>query len=124
MRRAGTIALACALWAAVPAHATLIVEYTTPTASSQPGAITAGPDGNLWFTEYQANRLGIADTSGAIGELTPLPNAGSQPLDIARGPDDNLWFTEASDRIGRIGVTGSLVEFPVAAGTLPFFIAA
>ena len=28
-----------------------IAEFTTPTAGSGPQGITAGPDGNLWFTE-------------------------------------------------------------------------
>ncbi|HEY5258929.1 MAG TPA: hypothetical protein VIJ12_11195 [Candidatus Baltobacteraceae bacterium] len=37
------------------------VEYPTPTLNSEPGAIAAGPDGNLWFTEYR----------GKIGKIVP-----------------------------------------------------
>lgn len=36
-----------------------ITEYPLPTYSSSPLAIAAGPDGNLWFTEY-----------GKIGRIT------------------------------------------------------
>jgi streptogramin lyase len=62
--------------------------------------ITAGPDGNLWFSQV----------SGAIGRMTtggqltnfPLPN-GTVPGDITVGADGNLWFTHHDrTRIGRI----------------------
>ncbi len=29
-----------------------------PTAGSQPGAITTGPDGALWFAEFAGNKIG------------------------------------------------------------------
>jgi len=35
-----------------------ITEFPVPTADSGPWAITAGPDGNLWFTEYDGNKIG------------------------------------------------------------------
>ena len=36
----------------------VVTEITTPTADSDPIGIAAGPDGNLWFTEANANRIG------------------------------------------------------------------
>src|SRR5262249_218501 len=36
-----------------------ITEYPTPTPNSFPAGIAAGPDGNLWFTEYGANQIGV-----------------------------------------------------------------
>ncbi|MHB8178802.1 MAG: hypothetical protein ACYDA5_09160 [Vulcanimicrobiaceae bacterium] len=42
-----------------------IAEYPIPTASAQPYGITAGPDGNLWFTEYREYR------GNKIGKITP-----------------------------------------------------
>jgi len=34
-----------------------------------PGDIIAGPDGNLWFTEYSADKIGkLSPTDGAIIE--------------------------------------------------------
>ena len=40
--------------------ATGITEFAPlPTASSQPDAVTTGPDGNIWFTEVgRVNRIG------------------------------------------------------------------
>jgi hypothetical protein len=35
-----------------------ISEFPTPTANSSPEGIVAGPDGNLWFAELGANRIG------------------------------------------------------------------
>jgi hypothetical protein len=72
-----------------------------------------GPDGNLWFTEQGANRIGRITTSGNFTEY-PLPPTSSQPTIIVVGPDGNLWFTEQSgNQIGRITPTGAIAEFPV-----------
>lgn len=45
--------LAAAILAAwvPPASAQTITEFPLPSAGSNPNGITAGPDGNLWFTE-------------------------------------------------------------------------
>src|ERR1700687_3194584 len=42
-----------------------ITEFPIPTAHSSPTEITAGPDGNLWFTE-SIGKIGRITTSGAI----------------------------------------------------------
>jgi streptogramin lyase len=43
-------------------------EYPIPTFNSDPRRITVGPDGNLWFTEHDANQVAKVTTSGAITE--------------------------------------------------------
>jgi hypothetical protein len=35
-----------------------IIEFPVPTANSTPHFITAGPDGNIWFTEFLGNKIG------------------------------------------------------------------
>ena len=56
-----------------------ISEFAIPTAGSRPTAITSGPDGNLWFTEADANKIGMINpTTHAITEF-PIPTAGSPP---------------------------------------------
>jgi uncharacterized repeat protein (TIGR01451 family) len=83
--------------------------------NSQPIGITAGPDGNLWFTEFLGNQVGeINPTTHAIAEF-PIPAAGSEPLGITAGPDGNLWFTElAGGKIGEINPTTDVItEFPL-----------
>jgi len=71
--------------------------------------ITAGPDGNLWFTG--AGAIGRITPSGTITEF-PVP--GSAPGAITAGPDGNLWFLDnGTGKIGRITTGGSFTEFPV-----------
>src|SRR3989442_498675 len=77
--------------------------------------ITAGPDGNLWFTEFNGNRIGRIPPTGVITEF-PLSTVDSRPAGITAGPDGNLWFTEAvGNQIGRITPGGVLTEFPLPA---------
>src|SRR6266700_1219151 len=90
-----------------------ITESPVPTARSSPSGITAGPDGNLWFTENGSTQIGRISPSGTITEF-PVPTAGSQPLGIAAGPSGNLWFTEGlGNQIGRLSPSGTITEFPV-----------
>src|SRR2546430_9920188 len=96
----------------------VVTEFPIPTPASGATAITRGADGNLWFTEFNADRIGRITTAGAASEPVLL-TAGSGPLDIVSGPDGLLYFTERNtDRIGRINplaanVQASLVEFLV-----------
>jgi streptogramin lyase len=91
-----------------------ITEFPLP-AGAGPSGITAGPDGNLWFTEFNSSTIGRISPSGKITEF-PLPaGAGPSggPSGIAKGPDGNLWFTEYDGNlIGRISPDGIITEFP------------
>jgi hypothetical protein len=77
--------------------------------------ITAGPDGNIWFVEGNANKIGRMTTAGVItGEFSiPTPNSG--PAGITAGPDGNIWFTEFNvNKIGRMTTAGVVTgEFSV-----------
>ena len=89
--------------------------------------ITAGPDGNLWFTSV--GNIGRITTSGVVTVFpTPAGKTGRLPGDITAGPDGNLWFTDQSnDAIGRITPTGMVTEFslpPVTQMAGPFSITA
>src|SRR4029077_16758961 len=93
--------------------------------SSRPEGITRGPDGNLWFTENSAGRIGRITPAGAAPDspagLTPC----SMPAEITAGPDGNLWFTEfGSSRIGRLTTAGAFTEFSagITPGSNPFGI--
>jgi streptogramin lyase len=88
-------------------------------------AITAGPDGNLWFTEIGPGELGSSigriTTSGGITEF-PLPSAPLFLSSITAGSDGNLWFTgigtnNGPSMIGVITPQGKIREF-----TLPHSI--
>lgn len=72
-------------------------------------AITAGPDGALWFSE--AGAIGRITTTG---QVTEFPGEGLEPAGITAGPDGAIWFIKAPDRIGRLDPrTGSVTDFSV-----------
>src|SRR5262245_66477187 len=71
-----------------------ITEFPVPAAVSNPFGITRGPDGNLWFTESLAGRIGRITPAGVVTEFSAGITPGSQPAEITAGPDGNPWFTE------------------------------
>src|SRR5947209_2825886 len=88
-----------------------ITEYAVPTANSQPRGMTAGPDGDIWFTEYAASKIGKITTGGAITECG-VATAVAGLRGIAMGPDGNLWFTEyEGNKVGKITTAGSVTEY-------------
>jgi Protein of unknown function (DUF3089)/Divergent InlB B-repeat domain len=82
--------------------------------AESPRAGPRGPDGNLWFTESEGNRIGrISPLTGEVTEFSTGITPESFPNKIAAGPDGNLWFTEYfGNRIGRIGAV-ELPKFPL-----------
>src|SRR5204863_8040351 len=73
----------------------------------------AGPDGNIWFTEFAANRVARCSTGGNIAEFT-IPTANTNPIQITAGPDGAVWFTEANTgQIGRVTTAGAITEFTI-----------
>lgn len=106
------LTMLCLVW---PVHAITINEYAIPTPSSNPFQIVAGSDGNLWFTESRAAKIGRITPSGVITEI-PLPNPFSGVLGITAGPDGNLWFVTVlpgNNRITRLTTAGVITEFPL-----------
>ncbi len=95
-------------------------------AQTAPSGITAGPDGNLWFTEVATidvriytslGKIARITTAGAISEF-PLPTPNDYPRYITAGPDGNLWFTIQSSqgdigvgKVGRITPQGTITVF-------------
>src|ERR1039457_514672 len=78
-----------------------ITEFTVPTLLSP--AIAAGPDGALWFTEPDLNKIGRITTAGVVSEYS----VSGSPGGIAAGPDGALWFTEPNNtKVGRITIAG------------------
>jgi streptogramin lyase len=87
------------------------------TGTAHPTAITAGPDGNMYFVDPGNNAIGQITPAGSFNEF-PTPTAGvfgpnAAPFGITAGPDGNIWFTEQT------GVGGGKVgKLTIAAPTL------
>jgi hypothetical protein len=81
-------------------------------ANAPPRALAGGPDGNVWFTEDDTDRVGRITPPGEITEFHAGISSGSEPSGIVAGPDGNLWFTEfEGGRLGRITPAGKVTEF-------------
>lgn len=75
-----------------------VTEFTggvTPglSAGRQPANLVAGPDGNVWVTEF-ADPSGVARVTpaGVVKEFDVTGN--SSPTGITVGPGGDLWFAE------------------------------
>ncbi len=67
----------------------------------RPEAVATGPEGDLWFTAFEAAKLGRVSPSGQVTEYS-LP-AGSGPRAITTGPEGVMWFTDAdTNKVGKI----------------------
>ncbi|MDQ2979946.1 MAG: hypothetical protein M3R62_12065, partial [Acidobacteriota bacterium] len=109
LKRAGTIQqLSILVFVGATFAAQLQAQSFTQYPISGDGAgIAAGPDGNIWFTEDNANKIGRVTPSGVVTEFS-IPTARSGPDSITRGSDGNLWFTEGNaGKIGRITTAGA-----------------
>src|SRR5207244_12108968 len=81
----------------------VITEYSFPATTSNPYKITAGRDGNLWFTDAAQFQIGSFNLSTHAISETPTPTPSSIPYAITPGPDGNLWFTEyGANKIGQV----------------------
>ena len=97
--------------------------FPVPTQGADTGGITAGPGGNLCFTEVaypgqnQSRSIGRVSAQATITELVG-PAPGGVPGDIVAGPDGSLWFTEAAVQVdsgrlvGRMSPDGTFAECP------------
>lgn len=118
------LAVGLAAMLVMPAAAAAIDEYPV---GANPGGITAGPDGALWFVE-EGTPTSIAriTTAGVVTSRFSVPTTGTTlpPTDpnyvnaldqITLGPDGNLWFTQPRDnQIGVITPAGALTEYNVS----------
>jgi streptogramin lyase len=81
-----------------------------PGGTCQPGGITTGPDGNVWFTEENGNRIGRVNPGGSITEFQLA--SGSSPVEIVSA-GGALWFTQLGrNKIGTITTAGAVTEYP------------
>lgn len=110
----------CSLIISSAALGEIILEYVTPTPESSPTDLAFDSAGNLWFTEWNGNRIGklipseakSLTTEGIIEYELPRPNSKPHYLTIAT--NGFIWFTEGANRIGRLDPkTGDIAEYDI-----------
>ena len=82
--------------------------------------IARGPDGNVWFTEF--NHIGKITPMGKITEFKYVTQPGTNQYGgVTGGSDGNVWFAESSQNaIGRIvPSTGKITMFHITAPCTP-----
>lgn len=104
-------------WAQPAAAASTITEFHVSNVGV-PQGISAGSDGNLWFTEFYDNVAGRITTKGTSTLFTL--NTMNSATYITNGPDGALWLTLLNDvggsttnQIGRLTTKGTLTTFKV-----------
>jgi streptogramin lyase len=125
-RHAGRVLASIVLLAAVavtagPAGAApkTITEFAIKSPANQPGDMTVGTDGNIWFVDQGTNKIGHITKTGAINGFL-IPTAKSNPIGITTGSDGAVWFTEAAaHRIGRVTGGPTFKQFLLPANTSP-----
>jgi virginiamycin B lyase len=91
-----------------------VSEFPLPTSNGGPFSITAGPDGNVWFTEVNGNKIGQITPAGVISEFSVSGSPGG--ITAGPGPDGGLWFTEiGGNKIAHITTTAdhTITEFTI-----------
>jgi len=90
----------------------LLTEYTQ-TASTTLAGLTAGPEGDVWFTDEHGSESFVGSIAPATGAITEykLPTLASKPAQITVGAEGALWFTEPGT--GWIGKFNTITKVPV-----------
>jgi virginiamycin B lyase len=75
-------------------------EYSVPTIGSFPYQLALDKQGNVWFSESFAGKLGEIDAHGAIKEYT-VPQNGSNvdPTGLVIDKNGTIWFTEPNSNM-------------------------
>jgi virginiamycin B lyase len=85
-----------------------ISQFTIKSPNNQPGDMTIGNDGNVWFVDQATSKIARVTKAGAIAGF--LATANSHPVGITTASDGAVWFTEtAVNRVART-VTGKTIN--------------
>ena len=97
-------AVACLAFAAPAAAAPTVTEFPIPTDAAGAGDIVLGPDGNLWFTEKTANKIGrVTPGDPPVIDEFEVPTDFTEPFNITVGPDNQIWFSGKFSGAGGVG---------------------
>ncbi|MGC8638546.1 MAG: virginiamycin B lyase family protein [Isosphaeraceae bacterium] len=84
--------------------------------TAAPWRITAGPDGNIWFSVPSNRLIGMvqvqsnpANDTVSTFNIPTNPIANPLPSGITAGPDGNVWFADGGGAIGKAALDTQLV---------------
>jgi virginiamycin B lyase len=92
--------------------------HRSPPAGDCLSGLSAGPDGNIWFTEYRTGKVAKITTHGNITEYA-IPRPAGQPSGIVNGSDGYLWLIDAGccfacpPQVVRVTTAGTMTEYPM-----------
>jgi virginiamycin B lyase len=108
------LGVGAALWLLRP-RAAPIVEYAMPRRADVPAAITAAPNGTIWFTIDGSDALGVV-RDGRLEQVS-RGSRGIDSIGIAVEPGGAVWYTdEQRASITRLAPDGTAAEFPLGSG--------
>jgi virginiamycin B lyase len=92
--------------------------YDLPRDYAVPHCLAPDAQGNIWFVEIGANRVGKFDPAKKEFTEYLIPTPGAEPHGITVDSQGIVWFTQAAkDKIGRLDPkTGMITDFPIPAG--------
>jgi streptogramin lyase len=95
--------------------AIVTTQFPIPGGSPSPQGVSLGGDGNFWFTEDEASKIGVFNPATGKTLDFPTPSPASQPYAITSAPNGSLWFTELeSGKIGQVNpTTHAITEYSV-----------
>jgi len=83
--------------------------------SADPDALTAAPDGNVWFDDQYANNPAVGKITPS-GQITEFPSAG-EPWDLTVGIDGNVWLPVGNND----GTDTGIARVTTATGKIDIF---
>jgi virginiamycin B lyase len=101
-----------------------LTEFPLSANQTAAAALTAGPDGNLWFPVQEGTGPGQIARITPAGVVTDfaLPTSFFSPSALIVGPDGNLWFTDIENSggsrpaVAQITPAGVIKEFVTTSG--------
>ena len=93
--------------------------YAAAPGSANPAFVTAGPDGNMWYTTSAGinSYVNAMSTSGAPVYSYPV-GSGAFLFGIAAGSDGRLWFCDTSNNyIWAVTTGGALTHYSIPTGS-------
>ena len=91
-----------------------VEHFQLNTLAALPIFLEAGPDGGIWGSELQGNKILNVSREGIVREF-PTPTKISGPIGVVPDPTEKcMWFTEGTGmKIGKIDMQGNITEYPV-----------